>query len=153
MKAQNGFVSLASLLLSAFVGLGGLGAIVAFNHNSELLGGVHTQATVSANDDITPSPTDSPTSTPTPTSATGISPTPTPTTEVTVSPTPTITPIPTGFLHSIIRGGDEEEDEGESSEQDEHSKGVNVQTEERGQFGNHANQGLHEGLELQSGRE
>lgn len=63
MKYQGGFVSVLSLLLSGFIGLGGLGAIVAFHHASEQLDGAHIGTSVVTNADVTPSPTSGPSGT------------------------------------------------------------------------------------------
>ncbi len=165
IPAQAGFVSLASLLLSGLIGLGGLGAVVAFHQDSDLLDGMHTQSTVHAEADIQPSPT----VTPAPTDATGATGVTGATGSTGASGTTGATGVTgatgtTGMtgasgvtgtvgIHAIVRHGDDEEGSEGTGEDSANKHRVTVQIEERGQFGNHANQGLHEGLELQAGQE
>ncbi len=131
MEKQKGFVTLASLILSALTGLGGIGSVVFFNSNA-LAGLLNARFHVSQNEeasehsavmglttlDITPTPTTTPDVTPTPTPTPSVSPTPT--------PTPSISPTPTPGV-----GQDEEEREDENDDKDEEVNehaGLGVQT-------------------------
>lgn len=80
MYTQKGFATIASVVLSALVGLGGLGAITFAGSQGIFQALFHIQSFVEANDEISPTPT----ATPTP----SVSPTPTPSASVT--PTPTV---------------------------------------------------------------
>lgn len=140
-------MTLIHLFLSALVGLGGMGAVVSFQHASDLLNGLHLFTHVSVSDEVhanEPTPTVSPTVTPTPT-VTVVDPTISPT------PTPTIDPTASPSLLRIHRLDDDELDDVDDDKDFEDHRGVGILGEIRGLFGNHANRGLHEGLERKSG--
>lgn len=139
MNNSKGYVTVVHLFLSALVGLGGMGAVVSFQHASDLLNGMHLFTNVSANDDVhdnEPTPTPSPIATPTPTVIVvdpSVSPTPTPTIVPTVSPAPL----------RIQRLDDEEldDDADEDDNESEDRVGAGVLGQIRGLFGNHIKSG------------
>lgn len=109
-SSSQGFVSLIHLFLSALVGLGGLGAVVSFQHNSALLDGLHLgsriTASVTAHAASEPTPSSEPTATPTASTAdANVS----SIVEPTATPTVTETPSPSIGIHAIVRHGDDDE--------------------------------------------
>jgi hypothetical protein len=109
-SSSQGFVSLVHLFLSALVGLGGLGAVVSFQHNSQLLDGLHLgsriTASVTAHAASEPTPSPEPTATPT---VTTVDTNDSSTIEPTTTPVATETPSPGIGIHAIVRHGDDDE--------------------------------------------
>lgn len=115
--------ALLSLFLSALVGLGGIGAVVSFQHNSDLLDSIKTEARVMAEGNAPVSPT--PSTTPAPEVTPDVTPETTPTATTTLSPLPS----PATFQNTLrIHAGD---NEGEQEDQNQ----IRVQTETRARLG------------------
>ncbi len=131
MRTSKGFVTLGSLFLSALVGLGGFGAVISFQHDSNLFNGLFSvKPRVFAALDVTPTP--------------GIVPSPTQTPSL--SPTPTPTPV----VSKSGEGADVHEDSVAGTGIQENQ---DTNTEEQGVFGTHFNIGFHEGQEVSGGQE
>lgn len=114
MYLQKGFATIASVVLSALVGLGGLGAITFAGSQGIFQALFHIQSSVEANDEISPIPT----ATPTP----SVSPTPTPLVSVTPTPTPSvsITPTPTPAISKDDETNEAQDDEANENEDELH---------------------------------
>jgi hypothetical protein len=126
MKPSKGFVSLGAMLVSAMVGLGGIGSVMFMANVHQLLPNntwtdvFHDKADVLAYAaELTPTPT----STPVIEEESMVTPTPTPSVIVTPTPIPSlsVTPTPTRVPAQEVEDDEEQEDH-ESTKEDDNKK-------------------------------